>query len=353
MVPFLGRPLIDYLLDLLIDNGLRDVVLTSAHSSFANHLSQSSYSEIMRIRYNQPQGPWRGTASCVREVVRALGDDVSDPYLVVYGDSLLRADLSGMAAFHLERQADVTILYHRPDFGAFLYEPAEGPQPDRPSTNYGVMECADDGLITRFVEKPPLEDIGQLFGAPCANAAAYVVSQAALERLGDRGTGDFASDIFPMMISEGMRVIGFPVGTGYREDVGTIDRYFGLHMLALEGALELDQLRPVNGSRIWVCPDATVSPDAALIAPVAVGARCHVGAGAKIEHSCLADNARVEAGAVVSHCVIHSGTRIGAVSRISHSILGANCEIGCNITLPAGSVVGSYSIFGHPRLIPR
>ena len=350
MVPYLGRPLVDYLLDLMADNGLSDVVLSSGHESFVSHLSRSAYCETMRIRYNEPQGPWRGTASCALEVVSALGKDVSDPYLVVYGDSLLHADLAAMAAFHLSRKADATILYHRPDFGAFLYEPVDEPPPDRPRTNYGVMDCNPDGLVTRFVEKPYVDEIGELFRDPCANAAAYVVARDALERVGQSALGDFACHVFPAMVEGGMSVLGFGIGTGYREDVGTLDRYLRLHMLALEGEIDIPHLRSASASRVWIGDDATVSPDATLVPPVVVGRRSVVAPGARLERCYLGEDVQVGDGAIISSSVVHSNASIGAGAHIRCSVLASHATVETEVGLPAGTVVGPYAVFGDRRL---
>ncbi len=349
MVPFLGRPLIDYLLDLFAENGFCDIVLTSAHNSFVSHLSQGRYTAL-HIRYQQPTGAWRGTANCVRDVVNALGSSVSDPYLVVYGDSLLRADLDRMLAFHHEHGADATILFHCPDLRAFLYEPLDQSMRDCPRTNYGVMECDANQHVTHFLEKPILDDIPRQFLRPCANAAVYVMRRSALEEYGTPDVADFAYDLFPRMIREGKRMLGFPVGKGYREDVGTLERYHRLQMEVLDGRLEIPTMRLHGGTRIWIGDGAVVSSGAILVPPVFVGARSIIEPHARIERSCLADDVHVEQRVAIASSVIHSGVRLREGSRIARSVIGAHSEIGRELDIPAGTVVGSYSRFGHPGL---
>jgi NDP-sugar pyrophosphorylase family protein len=349
MVPFLGRPLIDYLLDSFVENGLHDVVLTSAHSSFVNHLSQTER-DTLRVRYEEPQGQWRGSANCVRDLVRALGDSISDPYIVVYGDSLLRADLAGMVAFHLEREADITILYHRPDFAAFLYQPTEGPMPEEPRTNYGVMDCGNDALVTLFIEKPTLREIPQRFHDPLANAAAYVIGREVLSQLCEPDIGDFGYDLFPKLVNRGMCVQAFSIGTGYREDVGTLDRYFHLHMLALEGGIEIPHLGSTDGRRVWIATDASISPNATLVAPAVIGCRSSVAPGARLERCYLGDDVRIGNGATVLSSVIHSHVAVGAGAQVRSSVLASHATVGNGITVPAGTVVGPYAVFGDPRL---
>jgi len=353
MVPFLNRPLVDYLLDLFAANGLHDIVLTTEHASFVQHLEQRA-PDSLRIRYCEPRGEWRGTANCVREVVRSLGHDVTDPYIVVYGDSLLRADLVGMAAFHQERGADVTILYHKPDFSAFLYEPVGGLADSEPRTNYGVMEQDSVSSVTCFIEKPTLQQVCCCFRDPIANAAVYVVSRGTLDRMDAKTTPDFAKDVFPELLRVGMRVLAFPVGEyGYREDVGTLDRYLDLHMRALAGEVGVAAVPSLEYQGIRVAADASVAGGASLSPPVAIGRLCSVNSGARLEHCCLGDRVRVSEDATVSFSVVHSDTRIGKGARVERCLIGAQSYLGPGVVLPPGTVVGAHSYFGHPRITGR
>jgi len=346
MVPFMGRPLLEHLFDLVEENGFSDVVLTSSHPSFQGYLGEGAYTGKLRIRCRQPEGSWQGTAACAREVVRMLGDDVSDPYVVIYGDSLMRFDLAQMVAFHRERHADATLLYHRPILADFLYEPVEGPEPDEPRTNYGVLDCDDAGAVTSFHEKPRLRDIGALFRDPRANATAYVVARTVTDKIIVDGFGDFAEHVFPEMISRQMRLLGFSIGDGFREDVGTLDRYLQLHLCALSGALPVPGLTYGRGPHLWVANDADVSPNAVLVPPVMIGPRCRVAAGARLDHCCLMSDVHLESEAVVIRSVIHPHVHIGSQSRVTCSVLGDYCRVAAGVTLPAGTVAGAYSIIG-------
>lgn len=350
LVSFMGRSVIDDLLDLFHDHGIRDVVLTSDHPSFVNHFLHFPRPELS-ISYQGRQGPWRGTSSCVRDVLEELGNCVSDPYLVVYGDSLLQADLSAMIAFHQKVEADATILYHRPDFSAFLYEPADVPSPPMPQTNYGVMECEDAGIVTHFVEKPCLEEIGRQFRSPCANAAVYAIRKGSLEQLPQMESEDFAFDVFPAMIRKGMRVFGFSVGDGYREDLGTLDRYFQLHMAVLQGTLRLPRVRSPDIGRGRIGAQTEVAVDALVSPPVDVGTRCIIGNRAKIQHSFLGNGVCVADDATVEFSIIHEGVKVGPGARVVRSIVGAHSEIGPNVVVPEATIVGPRSWFGNPRLV--
>lgn len=353
MVPFLNRPLIDYLLDLLARSAYHDVVLTSEHPSFVSHLEQRA-PDSLRIRYAEPEGEWRGTANCVRQVERLLGDGLSDPYLVIYGDSLLRADLQAMTTFHLESRAAVTILHHRPDFAAFVYEPVAELGCSEPRTNYGVMECDSLGTVRSFIEKPTLKELSYRFRDPVANAAVYILNRGILGNVGSASTLDFAEDVFPELIQKGMRVLTFPVGEdGYREDVGTLDRYLDLHMRALSGRLAVATDLGGEDASVSIASDASVATDVRLSPPVMIGRACSVESGATLKCCCVGDAVRVSENATVSFSVVHSKTFIGEGARVERCLIGAESRVGRGVVVPGGTVVGAHSHFGHPRIAPR
>jgi mannose-1-phosphate guanylyltransferase len=59
-----------------------------------------------------------------------------------------------------------------------------------------------------------------------------------------------------------------------------------------------------------------------------VGARCHIGPGARLQGAVLWEDVSVGAGAILQDCVVAAGARIGA-----------HAEIGPGVTLEAGAVI--------------
>ncbi len=51
-----------------------------------------------------------------RDIATLFGNSLSDPVMIIYGDSLLSVNFLALAESHQATAADVTILSHQPDF---------------------------------------------------------------------------------------------------------------------------------------------------------------------------------------------------------------------------------------------
>src|SRR5207244_246570 len=105
MVPIVGKPCMEHILELLRDHGLTDVIVTVAFlpQAIRGYFGDGE-SLGMQIGYSVEESPL-GTAGSVRLAAKQL----EETFLVISGDALCDVDLSALIAFHKERQAAVTI----------------------------------------------------------------------------------------------------------------------------------------------------------------------------------------------------------------------------------------------------
>src|SRR5918994_3633990 len=103
MVPIVGKPCIEHIVELLRSHGLEDVVITLAflpqaiRSYFGNGETLG-----LNIEYSVEELPL-GTAGSVR----LARDALDDTFLVISGDALCDVDLVALVAFHREKGAAV------------------------------------------------------------------------------------------------------------------------------------------------------------------------------------------------------------------------------------------------------
>jgi mannose-1-phosphate guanylyltransferase len=342
MISFAGRPLLDQLLFTLRKQGFTDVVLASAgkrgevYERYGDGRAWGS-----RIRYVEP-GPWRGTAACARGVIEKLGRDVRHPVLVVYGDSLLQADLRRMMRFHTQRGAAATVLCHRPRFDAFLYHYHDR-NPAFPRlgkrTNYGIVEVGQDGRVVRVEEKPLLRRL-DAFQCPMANAAAYILEEAAWEHVPRRGWCDFPQDLFPRLLKHELPCWTFDIGAGYRLDLGTLPTYYAAHMAVLRGRIAVEVGLPARARGLWVGSRVVLRPRSHVGPSAILGEDTVIGAGARVVNSVLGKGVTVGAGARVSASVVLDGAVIDAGAVFTRCIAAPGAFIGAGVRLPPGTVVG-------------
>src|SRR5207244_6576238 len=105
MVPIVGKPCMEHILELLREHGLTDVIVTVA---FLPQAIRSYFGEgetlDMHIGYSVEESPL-GTAGSVR----LAGKQLDETFLVISGDALCDVDLRPLVAFHREQGAAVTI----------------------------------------------------------------------------------------------------------------------------------------------------------------------------------------------------------------------------------------------------
>jgi histidinol-phosphate phosphatase family protein len=144
-------------------------------------------------------GTPRGTGGATLAAYAKLAPE----FLVVYGDTMFEVDLSRFHAYHAQvPEAGATLLFH----------PNDHPQ------DSDLIEADDAGRILGFYPYPHADG---RFYPNLVNAALYWVRRDALAPWrGRSGTYDFARDLFPAMLANGILLRGFRTAE-YIKDLGT------------------------------------------------------------------------------------------------------------------------------------
>ena len=210
LVPVVGRPIMEHILDLLREHGITEVVVTLQYlgAEIRNHFGDGG-DLGMSIEYVVEDQPL-GTAGSVRNAAHLL----DDTFLVISGDALTDIDLGRVLLQHRAKGSMATIvLYSVPN-------PLE----------YGVVVTEPDGAVKRFLEKPSW---GEVFSDQ-ANTGIYVIEPQVLQHIEPGTVSDWSQDVFPGMLRRGEPLFGV-VAQGYWCDVGTIQSYLQANWDALEG----------------------------------------------------------------------------------------------------------------------
>ena len=110
MIPLLGVPFIDFLLRLLVANGITRATLCTAHLSDAieTHVGDGGRFGL-KISYSRDGAVRLGTAGAVRKALPLLGDRFG----VIYGDSYLPCDFTAVQAGFDASGADGLMTVYR------------------------------------------------------------------------------------------------------------------------------------------------------------------------------------------------------------------------------------------------
>ncbi len=216
---------------------------------------------------------------------------------MIYGDNLIHADLRRLADYHRAMRGVATLaLFSHPNPSAA-----------------GIVGTDQRGRVTRFVEKPPPD---QIF-ADTANAGVYVLNPSVLDSIPDDAPCDFGRDVFPALLDQGLPLYGTLLG-GYLQDTGTPPQYRKANWDTLAGKIGTDYA----DNALWVGNDAEIAPTATLSGRNIIGQGAVVGAGASL-----------------TDCVVWDGARIGARAVLTEAIIGRGAAVEAGATPAAGAVL--------------
>jgi mannose-1-phosphate guanylyltransferase len=302
LLPFMNRPFLHHVLDLLGSHDVREVVLSSPYL-------EEEFRSFLRERRGEPAVTWitesepLGTCGAI---VGAL-DLLDEAFLVCNGDILTDLDLTALVAFHRQRGATATIVL----------TPVEDARP------FGLVETAADGRVLAFREKPSDPVPGTV------NAGTYVLEPRALAEVPRGVPVSIERETFPDLIERGEPVYAF-VSDAYWRDLGTPESYLAAHADALEGLVAGRSYdRPLLGEEAGVSPGARVGPTAVL------GPKAQVASGATVDRSVLLGAASVRAGAAVEGSILGPRSEVGEGAVVRDTVLGEGARI-----LPGATVEG-------------
>jgi mannose-1-phosphate guanylyltransferase / phosphomannomutase len=301
---------------------MRDVVATVQYmgASIRNYFGDGSEQGVA-LTYSVEDSPL-GTAGSVM-LARA---QLTEPFVVISGDSLTDIDLVAAVRFHRERRAIATIVL----------KPVPNP------LEYGVVVVDEGGAVQRFIEKPSWGEVI----SDLANTGIYILDPAVFDFFRPGEPTDWSGDVFPKLLKQGEPVFGW-VASGYWEDVGSHGAYIKANFDCLEGRVKVQIPGERVGESIWVHEEAEVATSARIDGPALIGAGAKVRAGAWVNGPCVIGGyTTIDTGAKVSNSIIWDHTYIGENSRLRGSVVCRAVTVKSGCLLEEGSVIGSEVVLG-------
>lgn len=320
MARLCGRPVLEYILDLLVDAGTSEAALTLRYlpQEIIGRFSDNSY-RGMKLRFVEEEVPL-GTAGGVRNAFSEIDEDL----LIISGDALCDFDLKAAFKYHKQKGANATLLL------SHVADPRE----------YGLAVCSPSGRISGFVEKPGWAQAI----TDAVNTGIYIISPKALTLIPEGKPYDFAKDLFPQMLGTGMPLYGFEAD-GYWCDIGDIGAYTSCQFDMLSGRVGCRFEGQKKDGVIYKA--GLPAGNYVLMPPVYIGSDVKIGDG-----SVIGPNAVIDDG-----CSIGSRTTVKDSVLLQDVFVGERCELrGALICRSAslkrgagmfeGSVAGASAVIG-------
>ncbi|WP_458205911.1 sugar phosphate nucleotidyltransferase [Haladaptatus sp. NG-SE-30] len=327
MLPATTRPVLEYVLDALVDAGVDRL-----------HLVVGYRGDRVRDHFGSN---YRGASVSYVEQDKQLGsghalltarDDVDGDFLVVNGDQIIESAMV----------ADVREAFER-NYGE--HDPsANGDSPanhDHPAATLAAIERADvaeygavvmDGdRVQTIVEKPTTD------GYRLLNAGVYAFDQRIFDAIeatpstaGELALTDTLARLLDTdAVVRGVVTDGLWVDATYPWDLLDVARE-----LLVRGHVA----EPQRDDRLWVANTANVHDSAVLQPPVVVGSDCTVHPGAVVgPYAVLGQNMTVGSNAVVQQSVLDRDTHVGANATLVDCVTGQSVSLGPGTTIPGGA----------------
>jgi mannose-1-phosphate guanylyltransferase/phosphomannomutase len=327
MVPVVGKPCMEHIVELLRLHGFEDVIVTVA---FLPQAIRSYFGDGetlgVDISYSVEESPL-GTAGSVRLAAGRL----DDTFLVISGDAVCDVDLGRIVEFHREKGASVTIGL----------KSVENP------LEFGIVVTDEEGRVERFLEKPSW---GQVF-SDTINTGIYVLEPEVLKHVPTDRPYDFSKELFPLLLEMGRPIYGC-VLDGYWQDIGNLDQFRQANFDALDEKVRLE----IPGIRIrgnvWLGDGVDLDDLGALEGPVFVGNYCRIGRGAHVgPYTVLSTSVTVRERGSVVRSVVDSSTYIGRSTTVEGAIIGRSCDLRAHVRVHERVAIGDEVTIGAESVI--
>lgn len=210
MIPILNKPILEYQIDCLRDQGFDDIILVIGHLGHVikNYFGDGSkISSVtgkpfdVHINYIEEQEPL-GTAGALY----LLKDKLTDDFLMINGDIIFDVDIKRFYQFHKDKGGIATLLTH----------------PNNHPYDSGIIIADNNGKVTNWLHK---ED-KRLWYKNRVNAGLHIFSQKLLDVFKELKKVDLDRDILKPLIASG-KLFAYD-SPEYVKDMGTPDRFYSI-----------------------------------------------------------------------------------------------------------------------------
>ena len=196
MADICGKPFLQYLLEMLRDKGITEVIFALGYmGEMIEEYFQDGSAFGLKIAYSYEEEPL-GTGGAIRN---ALPNILEEEVLVLNADTYFPMDYQGLYRFHQENDGDFSLATRAvPDI-----------------SRYGAVRRDAAGRILAWNEK--LNEGGQPLAGEI-NGGIYVMKKSLIAEIPE-GKQSLEQDCIPKWLSEGKRIFGLPFD-GYFMDIG-------------------------------------------------------------------------------------------------------------------------------------
>jgi len=307
LFPILNKPLLQWTLERLAQNGINEVILAVNYQTEFYIKNSKIPKNGMKIAYSRdPPTKPLGTGGPIKNAQKFIG---FEPLMVINGDIFTEINYKEILKAHEEKNAVATIALHR------VEEPSK----------YGVAELTNNNRIKKFIEKPPKGT------APTnlINAGVYVLNTEIFNRIPKGQKLSIEREIFPKLAEEG-KLYGY-IFNGLWRDIGETDDYLEINKILLDSFSKKQKHK--------IMDKVKVKKPIAFARGVSVGKESIIG-----PNVILGQNVNVGSNVRIKNSVIFPRVVISDFSSLNGAVIGEGVAIGRGVKISEGCVIGDYAV---------
>lgn len=345
LLPVAGKPVIEYLVEMLKDAGVTEIIvsLNRQQKAIKEALGNGKkYGLKVSYCFEETRGEKDklGAIGAMQYVAEKKG--LNEECILIGSDNFVYGlDLRRLKHSHKKKKPHATIALFN------LQKPED-------VEHFGVALVDKKGKITAFQEKPRVQDaVSKL-----ASTAVYHLSQGFFsthlpeyvrERKRKGVRADRVGDLWQNLVNKA-ELHGF-VFEGVWGDIGTTETYVQTNKLAMNFVVRDVKSKPAGimaGKQLRIGKRVKFGNGAVIKSPVIIEDNCVVGKDAVIgPYTHLMKGCSIGTKSVVSGCIVFEGVQVGEDVHARDSVIDKGARVRDNAR------IDDYSLLGHDCVIGR
>jgi len=308
MIPVLGKPVMEYLIEQLADHEFRDIMINVSHlpEPIETYFGDGrrwgvniGYSFEGHIEGGELFGEPLGSAGGIRRI-QDFGRFFDDTFLVVCGDAIIDLDLTAAIRKHWQSGAKASIVVKQ-------VEKEKLP-------NYGVVVADENDVITSFQEKPTVEQAKSTL----VNTGIYIFEPEIIDLIPKDTVYDIGSELLPDLLDKGLPFGAIKLPFRWL-DIGRLSDYWQVNQQLMRGSIRgINMPGTEVMPQIWTGLNVNIDWDDVFIeGPVFIGSNSRIEAGCEIQGPTW-----------ISHgCYLQGGAKIHRSMLFEHTLMKTHGEV--------------------------
>ncbi len=324
MLPVVNVPMMENVLKQLVATGIDEVVILLYYKPqiIKEHFKDGSKWGV-KIHYVLPDADY-GTAGAV-----ALAKEFLDTtFMIVSGDLVTDFNFNKILDYHEKKNSKLTITLTS----------VENP------LQFGVVIVNEEGKIEKFLEKPSW---GEVF-SDTINTGIYVIEPEILDFIPPNESFDFAKDLFPLLMREGIDLYGY-TAHGYWRDVGNPDSYREVHRDIFLKKVKFEipgKVIEYPEGTLYLQGESKIDPSVEIIDTVVIGDNVTIGKNTRLHNVSIGDNVTIGEECRLRNSVLWHDIEMGNRCTFDNAVICNDNIIGDMVTAKAGVILAEGCTVG-------